>query len=84
MSYLSDNVLILRFFESAGRLRKAISVVKKRGGGHEDTIRELSFSPEGINIGEPLTEFEGVLTGAPSYFGSTSGKKSGSDGQRDS
>lgn len=72
MSYLSDNVLILRFFEAGGRLRKAVSVVKKRGGNHEDTIRELSFSPEGITIGEPLSEFHGVLTGAPAYFGSSS------------
>jgi circadian clock protein KaiC len=83
MSYLSDNVLILRFFESAGRLRKAISVVKKRGGGHEDTIRELSFSPEGIIIGEPLAQFEGLLTGTPSYFGASSGTKRDSHEPRD-
>jgi circadian clock protein KaiC len=65
LSYLSDNVLVLRFFEAGGRLRKAISVVKKRSGKHEDTIRELTFSPKGIHIGEALTEFSGVMTGVP-------------------
>lgn len=72
LSYLSDNVLVLRFFEARGRLRKALSVVKKRSGKHEDTIRELSFSSDGILIGEPLTEFVGVMTGIPGYFGSRS------------
>ena len=65
MSYLSDNILVLRFFEAGGRLRKAVSVVKKRSGKHEDTIRELSFSPNGIVIGEPLSAFRGVMTGVP-------------------
>jgi circadian clock protein KaiC len=72
LSYLSDNVLILRFFEAEGRLRKAISVVKKRGGKHEDTIRELSFSERGMKISEPLTQYHGVTTGVPAYFGSSS------------
>jgi circadian clock protein KaiC len=70
MSYLSDNVLVLRFFEAAGRLRKAVSVVKKRSGPHKDTIHELSFSSGGITIGEPLTDFRGVMTGVPSLVGS--------------
>ena len=65
ISYLSDNVLVLRFFESGGRLRKAISVVKKRSGPHQNTIHELTFSSEGIGIGEPLTQFRGVMTGVP-------------------
>ncbi len=69
LSYLSDNVLVLRFFEAGGRLRKAISVVKKRSGRHEDTIRELTFSPEGIHIGEPLHEFRGIMTGVPTLAG---------------
>jgi circadian clock protein KaiC len=68
ISYLSDNVLVLRYFESGGRLRKAISVVKKRSGAHEDTIHELSFSSKGIEIGEPLTEFRGVMTGVPTLI----------------
>jgi circadian clock protein KaiC len=72
LSYLSDNVLVLRFFEARGRLRKALSVVKKRSGEHEDTIRELNFASGGIRIGEPLTEFVGVMTGVPGYFGSRS------------
>jgi circadian clock protein KaiC len=77
LSYLSDNVMVLRFFEARGRLRKAISVVKKRSGKHEDTIHELTFSPIGITIGEPLTEFQGVMTGVPTYFGFSSHAKGG-------
>jgi len=65
MSYLSDNVLVLRFFEAEGRLRKAISVVKKRSGPHRDTIHELKFSADGIHIGDPLTDFRGVMNGVP-------------------
>jgi circadian clock protein KaiC len=75
MSYLSDNILVLRFFEAGGRLRKAVSVVKKRSGKHEDTIRELGFSPEGIVIGEPLTAFRGVMTGVPVDVGASSAVK---------
>jgi circadian clock protein KaiC len=72
LSYLSDNVLVLRYFEAAGRLRKALSVVKKRSGEHEDTIRELTFSSKGIHIGEPLTAFRGVMTGIPTLVGPSS------------
>jgi circadian clock protein KaiC len=75
ISYLSDNVLVLRFFESGGRLRKAISVVKKRSGAHEDTIHELSFSSKGIEIGQPLTEFRGVMTGVPTLISTTNDEK---------
>jgi circadian clock protein KaiC len=67
MSYLSDNVLVLRFFEAGGRLRKAISVVKKRSGKHADTIHELIFTSSGITLGEPLIDFHGVMTGVPTY-----------------
>jgi circadian clock protein KaiC len=70
ISYVADTVLLLRFFEADGRIRKAISVIKNRGGGHESTIRELRFDGRGIRIGEPLTEFRGVLTGTPDYLGS--------------
>jgi circadian clock protein KaiC len=71
MSYLADAVLLLRFFEAGGRMRKAISAIKNRGGAHEDTIRELRIDPAagGVLIGEPLTEFQGVLTGTPAYTG---------------
>lgn len=69
VSYLSDTVLLLRYFEAAGRVRKAISVVKKRSGPHEDTIRELSVTQAGLAVGEPLIQFSGVLSGVPHFFG---------------
>ena len=69
LTYLADAVVLLRYFEQAGRIRKAISVVKKRGGRHEETIRELRVDASGIRVGEPLTEFHGVLTGIPTYRG---------------
>ncbi len=68
-SYLADSVVLLRYFEAGGHVRQALSVVKKRSGAHERTIREFSFGPEGIRIGEPLTQFEGVLSGTPRYVG---------------
>jgi len=64
-SYLADSVVLLRYFEARGEVRKAISVVKKRGGAHENTIRELKIDAEGIHVGEPLRNFHGVLTGVP-------------------
>ena len=72
VSYLADSVIMLRFFEAAGEVRQAISVVKKRHGPHERTIRELAFSSRGVRIGEPLREFHGVLTGTPIYGGASS------------
>ncbi|MDY7109927.1 MAG: ATPase domain-containing protein [Planctomycetota bacterium] len=71
LSYVSDSVLLFHLFEHAGELRKAVSVYKRRGGGHENKIRELQFGPEGIHIGRPLREFEGILTGTPHYTGSS-------------
>jgi circadian clock protein KaiC len=65
VSYLADTLLILRYFEAAGSVRRAISVLKKRSGAHEGTIRELRFGPQGIQIGEPLAEFKGLLSGIP-------------------
>jgi circadian clock protein KaiC len=65
MSYLADTILMFRYFEDRGRVRKAISVVKKRSGPHEDTIRELVIATGGIKIGRPLSELRGVLTGTP-------------------
>lgn len=70
VTYLADTVLLLRFFESAGSVRKAISVIKKRTGCPEDTIREFRISPEGLRVGDPLTSFQGVLTGTPTFLGS--------------
>jgi circadian clock protein KaiC len=70
LTYLADAVVLLRFFEHGGAIKKAISVLKKRGGGHEDTIRELQLQDgKGIVVGEPLTMFRGVLTGIPTYTG---------------
>lgn len=71
LSYLADNVLLLRFFEAHGAVRQAISVLKKRSGLHEKTIRELRLEPTGITVGQPLTDFHGVLTGVPVYTGGT-------------
>jgi circadian clock protein KaiC len=64
-SYLADSVVLFRYFEYSGRVKKAISVVKKRSGAHEQTIRELSFDQTGIHLSEPLTRFQGILTGVP-------------------
>ncbi len=64
-SYLADSVVLLRYFEYAGRVKKAISVVKKRSGAHEQSIRELYFDEKGIHLSEPLIQFRGLLTGVP-------------------
>jgi circadian clock protein KaiC len=71
LSYLADTVVSLRYFEAAGAVRQAISVIKKRSGPHERTIREFRLEPgRGIHIGTPLKEFRGVLTGIPEFHGS--------------
>jgi len=69
ISYLADAVILIRFFEAEGRIRKAISIIKNRGGAHEDTIRELRIDGEGVRVGEPLTAYKGVMTGTPEYSG---------------
>ncbi|MBW8748242.1 MAG: AAA family ATPase [Acidobacteria bacterium] len=71
VSYLADTVLLFRYFERAGAIRQALSVVKKRSGPHERTIRELIFGNGGIRVGPPLQEFEGILTGNPTLTGPT-------------
>jgi circadian clock protein KaiC len=70
VTYLADTVVLMRFFEAKGSVRKAISVTKKRTGNPEDTIRELRVTATGIHVGEPLREFHGVLTGVPTFYGS--------------
>jgi circadian clock protein KaiC len=65
LTYLADTVIITRFFESKGAVKKAISVVKKRSGDHEETIREFDITKKGIVVGPALTNFQGVLTGVP-------------------
>jgi len=69
VSYLADNVILMRYFEAHGRVRRALSMVKKRTGGHEDTIRELSVGGGRLVVGPPLEEFRGVLSGTPEYVG---------------
>jgi len=64
-SYLADTVVVLRYFEHAGMVKKAISVLKKRTGAHEESIREMWFEDDGIHLSEPLLGFRGVLTGVP-------------------
>jgi circadian clock protein KaiC len=78
VSYLADNVFLLRYFETGGTVRQAISVVKKRAGRHERTIRELNFSSQGIAVGEPLKNFQGILTGTPTIVSEASASRSGS------
>jgi circadian clock protein KaiC len=68
-SYLADAVILLRYFEADGEVRQAISVMKKRGSAHERTIREFRLGRGGFEVGEPLREFRGVLTGVPNYEG---------------
>jgi circadian clock protein KaiC len=71
VSYLADNVVLLRYFEVSGTVRQAVSVVKKRSGNHERTIRECRVAKGGLHVGEPLHEFQGVLSGVPRYVGET-------------
>ena len=65
ITYLADTVILLRYFEATGRVRRAISVIKKRTSAHEDTIREYRIGPDGVTLGEPLINFQGVLRGVP-------------------
>jgi circadian clock protein KaiC len=69
VTFLADTVILLRFFEAGGRVRRAISVIKKRTGAHEDTIREFRIGDNGLSLGEPLHHFHGVLRGIPTYSG---------------
>jgi len=65
ITYLADTVILLRYFEALGSVNRAVSIIKKRSGGHETTIREFSISTTGLRLGEPLTEFQGILKGYP-------------------
>ena len=69
LTYLADSVILLRFFEQSGRIKKAISVIKKRVGSHEDTLREFRIDGQGVRVGAPLEQFHGVLTGTPTFHG---------------
>ena len=69
VTYLADTVILLRYFEARGRVRRAISVVKKRTGAHEDTIREYRIDKRGVTLGGPLMNFQGILRGVPELIG---------------
>jgi circadian clock protein KaiC len=72
VTYLADTVILLRYFEASGKVRRAISVIKKRSGPHETSIREYRISKGGLTVGEPLEAFNGVLHGEPTYSGEKS------------
>lgn len=69
VTYLADSVVLMRYFEADGRVRRAMSIIKHRGGSHEDTIREFLIGKGGIGLGPALHEFQGILTGSPVYVG---------------
>jgi circadian clock protein KaiC len=68
-TYLADSVVLMRYFEAFGSVKQAISVIKKRGGRHERSIREFRLDRQGVRIGRPLEDFRGVLQGTPEYIG---------------
>ncbi|HEX8616591.1 MAG TPA: ATPase domain-containing protein [Thermoanaerobaculia bacterium] len=67
VSYLADSVILLRYFEARGKIRKAVSIVKKRGGMHDTSIRDFTMSAAGLAVGDALTDLRGVLTGVPTF-----------------
>ncbi len=69
LDLIADSVMILRYFEAMAEVRRAMSMMKKRSGSHEHTIREYQIASQGITVGEPLEDFHGVLTGTPSFHG---------------
>ena len=77
VTYLADTVVLLRYFEAAGRVRRAISIIKKRAGRHEKTIREYDIGRDGLTLGEPLHGFQGVLRGVPDFVGKNDGLMGG-------
>jgi circadian clock protein KaiC len=83
LSYLSDTVVSLRFFEAAGEVKQSIAVIKKRSGRHEKSIREFKLEPgKGVRVGQPLKQFQGVLTGVPVFHGGSGKMMSASDGKK--
>lgn len=68
ITYLADTVILLRYFEAVGKVRRAVSVIKKRSGSHEDTIREFRIGQHGLTLGAPLSQFQGVLRGVPVFM----------------
>ena len=82
LSYIADTVVLFRYFEAFGQVRKAISVVKKRGGPHEQTVRELILGAAGVQLGPALSEFQGVLSGNPQLVTGRPAGAGGADGIR--
>ena len=79
VSYIADNILVFRYFETNGEVRKALSMMKKRTGGHEPSIRELRLGPDRIQVGAPLSNFHGILSGSPTSLAPLLGKGSEND-----
>jgi circadian clock protein KaiC len=73
ITYLADTVILLRYFEATGMVRRAVSVIKKRSGAHENTIREFNIGDDGLTLGKPLDGFQGVLRGVPNFVGPGAG-----------
>jgi len=69
LTYLADTVVLWRYYEALGSVRQALSVIKKRSGAHERTIREIKVGVGGIEVGAPLTDMQGVLAGIPTLLG---------------
>ena len=78
-SYLADTVVVLRYFEHGGSVKKAISALKKRTGSHEEAIREIWFDEKGIHLSDPLMRLRGILTGVPIEVESQKGDAGKSD-----
>jgi circadian clock protein KaiC len=73
VTYLADTVILLRYFEALGQVRRAVSVIKKRSSAHEKTIREFEIDARGISVGPPLHNFQGILRGVPNFVGQGAG-----------
>jgi circadian clock protein KaiC len=71
LTYLADAVILLRYFEALGKVRRAVSIIKKRTGRHEETIREFRIADCGLSLGGPLEKFQGILRGVPTLIGGT-------------
>ena len=84
LSFLADTIVLLRYFEAEGEVRKAISILKSRSGAHETAIREYRLRPNtGITVGPPIRSFQGVLTGVPTFIGQSSALSWSSNGGPD-
>jgi len=81
VTYLADTVILLRYFEALGRVKRAVSIIKKRTGWHEDTIREYRIANTGLSLGLPLEEFQGVLRGVPNYIGKQAAARASSESE---